>query len=258
MKPRKLSTIPKKDKDIPSVTDKINMDDELIKQRLDKYVETPIDKINVSSHVRYFIFDKNQKKYMLRLGGILTKKEKDFVILSNGELTWSVSLQIVFEDVPYPTKFWRILTNEQYQEKKHGEKAKQLESQNEELRRMLEDFKKEMDSKRLLETPPVIKKPPMPLIAEAMSGLGGKEILETSLNTMETIKVLEEPQKDLKETQKKPQKPRTKKPPMPLIVETMSGLGGKETIETPAETPTITVVKQRKPRVKKCSIETTD
>lgn len=249
MKPRKLSTIPKKDKDAPSVTDKINMDDELIKERLDKYVETPIDKINVSSHVRYFIFDKKQAKYMLRLGGILTKKDKDFVILSNGELTWSVSLVVVHEDIPYPTKFWRILTNEQYQEKKHGEKAKELQKQNEELRLMLENFKKEMDTKRLAEPIPVAKIEPI----ETPSNIedkqkkprkprAKKETVETPLNTPEITTIIEEVSKDLKETEKKPRKPRAKKEP----------------VETPTETPTVTVVKQRKPRIKKCIVEISD
>ncbi len=36
-----------KEKTEPSLTDKINSNDELIKERLQKYEETPIDKISI-------------------------------------------------------------------------------------------------------------------------------------------------------------------------------------------------------------------
>ena len=60
-----------------------NQSEEKMKELLANYEEKEADCIPYNTHVRY----KNQK---LCMGGLLKRVEKDYVVLSNGSLTWSV------------------------------------------------------------------------------------------------------------------------------------------------------------------------
>ena len=72
-----------------SYQDKLSPDE--IKQKLEEYKQVEdIDEINLNSHLRYFSFNPKTGKKQFRLGGFLTKIDKEYVILSNGNLSWSV------------------------------------------------------------------------------------------------------------------------------------------------------------------------
>jgi hypothetical protein len=68
---------------------------EEIKEKLMNYKKVEdITKIVIGSHIRYFTKDIKTKKNMFRLGGFLTKFGEDYkwLILSNGEFSWSVQI----------------------------------------------------------------------------------------------------------------------------------------------------------------------
>ncbi len=62
-----------------------------IKEKLENYKRVDdIDNIALNTHIRYFTNDKKTGKKHFRLGGFLTKLDKDYIVLSNGQLSWSV------------------------------------------------------------------------------------------------------------------------------------------------------------------------
>jgi hypothetical protein len=67
-----------------------------IKDYLKDYkIVTDINKVNISTHIRYFCIDPITKIKKFRLGGILTKfgDNREYIILSNGASSWSVQLK---------------------------------------------------------------------------------------------------------------------------------------------------------------------
>ena len=68
-----------------------------IKDKLKDYKKVnDISKIPINTHLRYFTKDTNTGDQLFRLGGVLTKidPEMRYVILSNGNLSWSVQIKI--------------------------------------------------------------------------------------------------------------------------------------------------------------------
>jgi chaperonin cofactor prefoldin len=112
-----------------------------IKEKLQEYNQ--IDDIGdapLNSHIRYFTVDKNGKK-QFRLGGFLTKIDNDYVVLSNGKLSWSVQKNnsIFFKKMSYDE------LKEELIEKisnKFEKKLISLEKENETLKNTLKDIKR--------------------------------------------------------------------------------------------------------------------
>ena len=72
-----------------------NLSPEEIKEKLEEYKRVDdITTVALNAHLRYFIVDEKTGDKQFRLGGFLTKinTEKGYVILSNGQLSWSVQL----------------------------------------------------------------------------------------------------------------------------------------------------------------------
>ena len=64
-----------------------------IKQKLEEYKQVEnIKSVSLNSHLRYFNFNPKTGQKQFRLGGFLTKINEDYVILSNGTLSWSVQI----------------------------------------------------------------------------------------------------------------------------------------------------------------------
>ena len=81
--------------------------DEEKQNMLQKYVPVEvIDVVPPMTHVRYESWAKDKKCYLFRMGGFLSSVGPEFVILSNGTNTWSVSKSIE----GHPTRFYRILS----------------------------------------------------------------------------------------------------------------------------------------------------
>lgn len=64
-----------------------------IKKKLEEYqqVDDIID-VKIGTHLRYFTFNPSTGKKQFRLGGFLSKIDEKYVVLNNGEFSWSVQL----------------------------------------------------------------------------------------------------------------------------------------------------------------------
>ncbi len=83
-----------------------------IKEKLKSYTSVDsIDNVQLGTHVRYYSKNTKTGDIKFRLGGILIKRELDkpYVILSNGNLSWSVQKKT--------SKFYRKMSAEE--EKEH-------------------------------------------------------------------------------------------------------------------------------------------
>ena len=91
-----------------------------MKEKLENYERAEnVDDIELERHVRYISLDET-KKQVFRTGGLLIRKETDFVQLSNGRQKWSVqryhyddSGEPIFETV----FFYRISQKEEFNRK---------------------------------------------------------------------------------------------------------------------------------------------
>ena len=62
-----------------------------IKDKLEDYKPVfDISTVSLNTHIRYFSNDEKTGKKLFRLGGFLLKNEKDYIVLTNGRLNWSV------------------------------------------------------------------------------------------------------------------------------------------------------------------------
>jgi len=147
----------------PKKTVQDTMSNDEIKEKLQGYKKVEdIRKILIGSHLRYFAKVKNSKTPVFRLGGFLTKFGDDYkyVVLSNGEFSWSVQLNGTNE-------FWAKMNQKEFKEKieteveqkikqtqqtqqddsddKYKEKYKQVKGQNDYIIKLLEEQKKEND-----------------------------------------------------------------------------------------------------------------
>jgi len=71
-----------------------------------------IDSVNDNTHVRYFVWSVANNKWMFRTGGFLKRRHPKYVVLSNGQHTWSVQREIKVpnSDDVYETKFFKIMS----------------------------------------------------------------------------------------------------------------------------------------------------
>jgi hypothetical protein len=107
-------------------TDDINQNKEKIREKLENYVEVDnIDYVSQNTHIRYFVFDNRVGEYRFRLGGLLAMKHSSYVVLSNGSLTWSVPKETEHEGQTHKTRFFRVLTPYEMQEKKATQSEKE-------------------------------------------------------------------------------------------------------------------------------------
>ena len=113
-----------------------------IKEKLKEYAPLEeIDDAPINSHIRYFTVDKKTNKKQFRLGGFLTKKDKDYVVLSNGKLSWSVQKHnsIFFKKMSYDELKEELIDKIS---NKFEKKIMLLEKENEALKSTLKDIKK--------------------------------------------------------------------------------------------------------------------
>ena len=90
-----------------------------MKEKLKNYARVDdIDDIELNTHVRYITLDK-QKKQVFRTGGLLIRKARDYVQLSNGNFKWSVQKYHYEEGNEEPVFatvfFYRVSKKEEYE-----------------------------------------------------------------------------------------------------------------------------------------------
>ena len=79
----------------PTTTYQQTLTNQEIKEKLKEYKQvSDIKIVSIGTHIRYFLENPKTKKNDFRLGGTLNKVDPEgrFIILSNGQFTWSVQI----------------------------------------------------------------------------------------------------------------------------------------------------------------------
>ena len=120
----------------PKKTYQDNLTPEQIEEKLEEYVKVDnIADVTMNSHIRYFTLNSKTGKKEFRLGGFLTNKDKadKYVILSNGNISWSVQTEI--------TIFFKKMTIKELK-LEYEEKIEKIENENNKLKKALLKYKK--------------------------------------------------------------------------------------------------------------------
>ena len=118
-----------------------------IKKKLEEYKQIEdINNTSLNTHIRYFTINPDNNMKQFRLGGFLTKIEPEYIILSNGKLSWSVQLKnsILFEKMTF-TDLKEELVNKI--SKKFEKEINELTDENKKLKNTLKQVKKEIKRK---------------------------------------------------------------------------------------------------------------
>ena len=113
-----------------------------IKEKLQEYIQIDtIDDVSLNTHIRYFTVDKKSGKKQFRLGGFLTKNENEYVVLSNGKVSWSVQKNnsLFFKKMSYNDLKQELIEKIS---NKFEKKIVSLEKENESLKNTLKDIKR--------------------------------------------------------------------------------------------------------------------
>jgi hypothetical protein len=79
---------------------------EKMEEKLKNYTEADISTIPLNLHCRYIVYKDDKWQFML--GGLLKQVEKDYVVLTNGRLTWSVQkIKLNKEGEAMKTRFFK-------------------------------------------------------------------------------------------------------------------------------------------------------
>ena len=115
-----------------------------IKKKLEEYQQVDdIDDVKIGTHLRYFTFNPSTGKKQFRLGGFLSKTDKDYIVMNNGEFSWSVQKD--------KTVFFKKLNFGDLKEeliekisKKYEKKIIELTEENVKLKNALKNIKKQL------------------------------------------------------------------------------------------------------------------
>ena len=125
-----------------------NLSPDEIKEKLEEYKRVEnIDTVALNAHLRYFSTDKSGNKNF-RLGGFLTKidKDKGYMILSNGNVSWSVQLK---DSIFFQKMTFKDLKDELSKNIEEGFKKeiKDLKKENKKLKDTILKIKNEIKKK---------------------------------------------------------------------------------------------------------------
>ena len=88
-----------------------------ILEKLKDYEEVrDIEKVPVNTHIRYIVLQNGKSKF--RLGGFIKKIFDDYLVLSNGKLTWSVQRYArgTKGKIIHKTRFFKLITKQEKEE----------------------------------------------------------------------------------------------------------------------------------------------
>jgi hypothetical protein len=115
-----------------------------IKKKLEEYQQVDeIDDVKIGTHLRYFSFNPSTGKKQFRLGGFLSKLDKDYIIMNNGEFSWSVQKD---KTVFFKKLLFGDLKEELIEKisKKYEKKIIELSEENIKLKNALKTIKKQL------------------------------------------------------------------------------------------------------------------
>jgi hypothetical protein len=146
---KRLSRDTQFDKSKKSYQDSLSPD--VIKEKLEEYKQVEdINAISLNTHLRYFTIDPKTNKKQFRLGGFLTKIDKDYVILANGKLSWSVQINntIFFQKLSFSDMKDELVKDITKKiSKKYEKDIEELTIENKKLKDTLKQVKKEVRKK---------------------------------------------------------------------------------------------------------------
>jgi len=114
-----------------------------IKEKLEEYKKIEdINTVSLNAHLRYFTINEKTDEKQFRLGGFLTKidKDKGYVILSNGQVSWSVQIKssIFFKKMSFQELKEEIVEDVG---KIYNDQITKLKSENKKLKKALKEIK---------------------------------------------------------------------------------------------------------------------
>ena len=107
----------------PKKTTQDTMSNDEIKEKLKGYKKVDdIKTVVIGNHLRYFTKTANSKKPVFRLGGFLNKfgENYKYIVLGNGQLSWSVQLN-------GSNEFWAKMSKKEYEQNIETEIQDQVE-----------------------------------------------------------------------------------------------------------------------------------
>ena len=100
-----------------------------MKEKLENYIRVEdIDDVSLSTHVRYVTLKDGAQRFCL--GGLLVKKHSKYVVLSNGNFSWSVQRYHWGDDDDEPlfeTIFFKVKSKQDKQDEIIQKQAEQIE-----------------------------------------------------------------------------------------------------------------------------------
>ena len=115
-----------------------------IKKKLEEYQQVDdIDDVKIGTHLRYFTFNPSTGKKQFRLGGFLSKLDKDYIVMNNGQLSWSVQKNktVFFKKVSFGDLKDELIEKIS---KKYEKKIIELTEENVKLKNALKTIKKQL------------------------------------------------------------------------------------------------------------------
>ena len=124
-----------------SYQDKLSPDE--IKEKLEEYKRVDdISTVSLNAHLRYFIINEKTGDKQFRLGGFLNKidKEKGYVVLSNGQFSWSVQIK---NSIFFKKMTFQELKKELIEDvgQIYNDEIKKLKDENKKLKDTLKEIK---------------------------------------------------------------------------------------------------------------------
>ena len=115
-----------------------------IKKKLEEYQQVnEIDDIKIGTHLRYFTFNPSTGKKQFRLGGFLSKLDKDYIVMNNGQFSWSVQKDktVFFKKLSYGDLKEELIEKIS---KKYEKKIIEISEENVKLKNALKTIKKQL------------------------------------------------------------------------------------------------------------------
>lgn len=117
-------------------TDKIQTKKSILEKLKDYEEVDDITKVPLNTHIRYIVFQNGKSKF--RLGGFLKIIKDEYLVLSNGKVTWSVQryARNTKGKIIHKTRFFKIITNQEKEIRKKIKDKKTIEKQNREIKKL--------------------------------------------------------------------------------------------------------------------------
>jgi hypothetical protein len=148
-----MTTKPNKSYFKPDKTYQDKLTNQEIKDKLKDYKKTiDIKTVPIGTHIRYFSIDPKTKEKLFRMGGNLNKIDPEgrFIILSNGNITWSVQIPNAI--------FYQKMSETEFKDELKKEVKKEMmsevipsDNENENLKKEIKNLNKKLDYYKELE-----------------------------------------------------------------------------------------------------------